>query len=285
MSRGTSWDADSLLRFLNLVCNQQNEALWQMAEAEPAKAEAKSAKAKAAPAVAAPVLVSAAPEASAPAPAAAPAAKAAAASAVVSVPAVSIPVAAPEAGAVRGYALAAAAGAAALAVIAWLVAKSRDENYPSECSSLAEPGSEDPSLSHPRSVTSDVDSAMGRMSNVLLRLFRIRVGLIISPIKDDDDGPPRARASDPEALTPQAAGFPADFARAPSPNGNGRSSGEAAAGRRKPSVSADQVLALLEEENQDVGRALDRLMAQQDSQASYNGNGKASSNGQYNGKL
>ncbi|KAG1678281.1 hypothetical protein FOA52_013902 [Chlamydomonas sp. UWO 241] len=140
----------------------------------------------------------------------------------------------------------------------------------------------------------ELDDALARMGGVMLRLVRARVGLVIAP-------PPTPAAVTAGAVAAVAAGAGAELRLPPVTDVEARTvmnvGGGAPSGAPAPdpvaelsallqglgdgapgggggvTVSADHVLALLEQEGNDVGRAIERLMREQDDAASAGGAG------------
>lgn len=121
----------------------------------------------------------------------------------------------------------------------------------------------------------DIDSALGRLAGVMLRLVRARIGLAIAPL-DDSDLQPQGRgrlAGPPAALGPTTSALAAaPSLPPPSPSSPSASSLLAPSPvpvkaapplPSSPAVSAETVLKMLEQDDGDVGKVIDRLMQEQ----------------------
>uniref|UniRef100_A0A7R9V2W4 Thioredoxin domain-containing protein n=1 Tax=Chlamydomonas euryale TaxID=1486919 RepID=A0A7R9V2W4_9CHLO len=305
--KGSKLSSDTLLKFLNLTCNQQGKRLWALSEptaALPAAAKVavdpqavggkpaarKAAKAPAAATAAVPEV-----EAAAPVDAVDHAAEAAL-SVAEATPPVALPAMLPSAAPV-----AAAVGFAAAAMFAFNTWQRRVQNHRVDVDADSDSDGEDTGAAPARrsapavqyadtgaalnmsQLLRDLDGALGRTSSIMVRLLRARIGLVIAPpsaaslASDQRQSSDRSSDSavDVEAqpLATAAMAVPPEAATSAlhAATGTPSSPSAARAGARAvsdaagtPDVSADHVLELLEQEGNDVGRAIARLMKEQD---------------------
>jgi hypothetical protein len=233
--KGTSRDANSLLKFINMVCNQNEERLWELSGAEAGALEEVREEEKGSTRI---VSVSQNPDARV--------------ISAIGVPAELVPHVTIAARLTVGI---------ALLVGTYFIIKSRQQaalNDAEVTLSEARP-KEDASngtaeVSPMQQLVSDIDSTIGRMWGVMVRLMKARVGLVLAPVDDEEPAaktlppPPKAEESSRSLNAPPS--VPAMTPPLPPP----------LPVVSKPNMSAEQVLAMLDEDKGDVGKTIERMM-------------------------
>ena len=232
--KGTSRDANSLLKFINMVCNQNEDSLWELSGAEAAALEEARVEDKGSTSI---LSVSQNPDARM--------------ISAIGVPPDLVPHVTIAARLTVGI---------ALLLGTYFIIKSRQQALnDAEVASLdsqpkGELSRESVELSPMQQLVTDIDSTIGRMWGVMMRLVKARVGLALAPVEDEEPDaktlpPPTAKAE--ESSRPLSSGPPpsAPASNSPLPV------------LSKPNVSAEQVLAMLDQDGGDVGKTIDRMMS------------------------
>lgn len=252
--KGVNRDAPSLLKFVNMVCNQNEERLWSLSpsagEPSPVIEDESNQQAGSTKIVS----ISQNPD---------PAADERALTAI-GIPADLVPHVTIAARISVGIALLIGTyfiiksrqqGSALEAKVSTSqVVDLKDEAAPGE---LARPVA----LSPMQQLVSDIDSTIGRMWGVMMRLVKARIGLALAPIEDDLTAPssPQAKLLEENRSTPSSPS-------PPSPSAIDSTSTlplNQLPPLPKPSVSAEQVLAMLDKDGGDVGKVIEKLMLDQ----------------------
>ncbi|KAG1659221.1 hypothetical protein FOA52_008990 [Chlamydomonas sp. UWO 241] len=292
--KGSTRDANSLLKFLNMTCNQREAKLWALpgvAEAAAGEATAKAAPSTAVAAVGKKALsgVTSIDDAAAGTAANPPATPGGPSSIVTGIATCAAVAAALYFAVSRGSASAAERHANSGGVLVSAPASASAESPPSSSA----PADSPPKLER---LLSDIDTTISRTVSIMVRLVRARIGLVIAPV--DDDVPAAASKAAPTGGAPPPppplpvtnTGPPAGGLGAPGSGPLGRGAKptvaaatiySAAAARMQiedkglqamesalthelvsvTGLSAEQVMAVMEEEGGNVSRTMDRLLA------------------------
>ena len=228
--KGANRDANSLLKFVNMVCNQSDDRLWQLSGLDSQEEKGSTRV----------VSISQNPDERV--------------ISAIGVPAELVP-----------HVTIASRLAVGLALLAgtYFIIKARQQAASIEQEGgSAEVMSEVPraELSPVQQLVSDIDVTIGKIWGVMLRLMKARVGLALAPLEDEE---PAAKTLTPTKTAEESKSLSSPMS---SPSLVASSSAvplPPLPTMSKPNVSAEEVLAMLEQDGGDVGKTIDRMMTAQ----------------------
>lgn len=140
---------------------------------------------------------------------------------------------------------------------AFVILKARQQALSTNPEGTTEVTHEEPraELSPVQQLVGDIDVTIGRMSGVMVRLVKARVGLSLAPLDDQETKALPQKSASVESngsLSPPSPPSP--------PSALAASATPPLPALARPNVSAEQVLAMLDQDGGDVSKTIDRMM-------------------------